>query len=495
MRRITFAALTLAAACTQQSESEPTAPASLAEAAAQRLPLEPCTLDRVEEQLLCGSLDVPLRRDRSDSATIAIPVIVVPAANGNPDGRAFIEHGGGPGHPTTGLTRFYTDGRAGDMFRQNRDIVIVDQRGVGRSSELSCDALDTMRFLEPYFTEETVRACRDEMTARGVDLAAYSTVEAVADFDAIREWLGYEQFDVGGWSYGSRFMLTYAHFYPQSIRSLMVFLPTTIDYHRPLDWARFTEAAMQGVFDDCAAEASCAEAFPDLHVEFQQVLDVLDAAPVATEILNPATGEREPRSITRGRWIEGMHVALLKVRSSRYLPLVIHSAAHGDFEPFVLLTVPDYNPPTPPEALYLSIVCPEETAFFSADEATAAASGSFVGTHFSEEFKMACAIWNLPAHPAFPLNWARPDIPALVIAGGRDPITPIEYGEAIAAAFDNARLITVPKMPHDSTGLDNSGCLDGIILAFLESADPQSLDTSCVSDMRPALFAIEAPKE
>jgi pimeloyl-ACP methyl ester carboxylesterase len=489
----TIAALALAA-CSGANEPAPfLSELSPAELAARRLPLEPCAIERVEEKLLCGTLDVPLNRRNPGGEKLSLPVIVVPARNGNPDGLAFIEHGGGPGTTVRNLTRFYTDGRIGDRFRQSRDIVLVDQRGVGTSGALTCKALEAGRYLERYYTEEKVLACREEMTARGTDLAAYSTLESVADIEAIRKWLGYEKFDVGGWSYGSRYMLTYAHLYPESVRSMVSVVPSPFDYERPLDWARFSEAALQGLFEDCAADPPCATAFPALREDFARVETALAAAPADVTITNPETGAREARSFGPAQFIDEVHVALLKVRSSRYLPLVINAAANGDFEPFVMLAVPERAPPPVPEPLYLSVVCPEETAFFTPEEARAASENSYVGTHFTEEFKMACAIWDMPAHPDYPLRWSTLDIPALIIAGGRDPITPVEYGERIAAGFSNARFVAVPKMLHDSGGLGGS-CLDDIILAFLNNPKPETLDTSCAAELTAPPFVTEPPE-
>jgi len=319
------------------------------------------------------------------------------------------------------------------------------------------------------------------MDERGIDLTRYSTIDAVDDLDAIRERLGYRQLDLGGWSYGSKFMLTYAHRHPERVRTISVFVPTIADYRRPLDWARFTEAALEGMFADCASEPACATAFPDLRGDFRRLVERLDREPVEATYRNSATGEQVSAVFDRARLIDELHFYLLKIPSLRRTPWLIHTAAAGNLDPLIDYAVRAASGGgARDEALYLSIVCPEEVARLTPEEARAAARGTFVGTHFTDEFQMACEVWNLPRHPDYPLAWRTLDVPALVVAGDRDPITPVEYGETIAAGFRRSRHLPIHRMPHHSSGMVGSSCLDEILLEFLATADPEALDTSCL---------------
>ncbi len=464
-----------------------------AEIAARRLPLELCNIDGIEEPLLCGTFSAPEDWDDPEGPKIDISVIVVPAADGNPANQAWTEHQGGPGRVGLSSVGFFLKTETGQAFRATRDIVLFDQRGAGESGGLYCEALRTP-ILEAYYTAEKIARCREEMTAAGVRLQNYSTLAAVDDLEGIRKWLGYEQFDVGGWSYGSRFLLTYAQRYPDSIRTMMVALPTIFDYRRPLDWPRFSEDAIEGLFADCAAQPECNEAFPDLRNDLATLLETLEAQPVEVEYFNPVTETTARAELNRSRMVDEIHAALLRVRSSRLLPLVIHEAAKGNYEPFLLLAVPVRAPRPIAEAQYLSIVCPEETAFFTTEEAETASAGTFMGLQLANEFKESCAVWGLPPHPDYPLKWVEQPIPTLVISGDRDPITPIEYGERITASLSNARHLKIHHMPHDFLGLEGASCLDYVLLEFLEKKSPNDVDVSCVSEMRAPPFLVSMPE-
>lgn len=485
--------LVLASGCTTlQKGQEETLAARPAQAAAKRLGLEVCRRGGVEEPLLCGTLPVPADHRDPDGSTIEISFVVVPAKNGNPDNLAWTEHQGGPGRTMLPVASLFAAGGPLERFRETRDVLIFDQRGVGESQGLHCEALTTPRVLRPYFTAETVAACRDEMAAAGLLSADYSTIAAVDDLDAIRERLGYDQLDLGGWSYGSKFMITYAHRHPEHVRTLSVFVPTPIDYRRPLDWARFTEAALEGLFEDCAAQPACAAAYPDLRGDWATLRRRVERDPPTLAFVNPYTAKSESVSLTTARLVDEVLVALLRVSSIRALPKVIHRAAAGDFAPFLELVVPSDAAFRPlAEATYLSIVCPEETAFIETALAERLSAATFTGMHFVEEFRIACEIWGLPPHPEYPLDSRVSDVPVLIVAGGRDPITPIEYGRRIAEDFPHATLLAIEHMPHDSSGLpESSKCLDRILFEFVQAGSMDGIDVACASRLQPAPFEL-----
>ena len=105
---------------------------------------------------------------------------------------------GGPGESATRAAPVW----AGLPFERNRDLVFVDQRGTRGSGSLYCEALDEPAdVMTPRYHLPAVKACRD-LLARHADLTKYSTLDAVEDFDAVRQWLGYDRINLLGGSYG-----------------------------------------------------------------------------------------------------------------------------------------------------------------------------------------------------------------------------------------------------------------------------------------------------
>ncbi|WP_066569688.1 prolyl aminopeptidase [Snodgrassella sp. CFCC 13594] len=104
--------------------------------------------------------------------------------SGNPNGKAVIFLHGGPGGGATAECRGFFDP---DRYH----IIIIDQRGCGRSL--------------PY-------ACIDDNT----------TWDLVADIEKVRNLLGIEQWQVFGGSWGSTLALAYAITHPQRVRELVL---------------------------------------------------------------------------------------------------------------------------------------------------------------------------------------------------------------------------------------------------------------------------------
>lgn len=474
------------AACVPQG-ARPSYPA---ESAVDRLPLELCLLDGIEEPLLCGVLEVYEDRDAAAGRAIPIKVVVVPAQASRSTKTAWIEHPGGPRYSTVANARYFAVGGWLESFRRNRDIVLVDVRGLHESGPLYCEALKTPRILERYYPPERVRACREELDPQA-ELRHYSTRNAIDDYEDIREWLGYEQWDAGGWSFGARFMLTYVHRYPDSIRTIALFIPSILNFERPLDYARFGQQAFDGVVAACAGDEVCGERFPSTQADLDTVLARLEREPAEVEFIDPYTGEPTSRQLTRDLFAEGIWEALLDTESARELPYVLHQAARRDLEPFVRLAVPSSPREPEPEGHYLSVVCPEETGRLDRTRAGAAALGTFLGDYTARDYIGACDAWGLPLHPGHPVTPGRFDVPALIVTGELDPVTPPEYGERNAAHFEEAMHFTVPQMAHGESGMENSMCLTEILIKFVDRGTTEGLDTSCVETMRPPSFRID----
>ncbi len=481
---IGFLALALPA-CTRE-EAQSTYPAF---EAAEHLPLEICRVEGVEEPLLCGVLAVYEDRQAEAGRTIPIRVVVVPSQTERRTQSAWIEHQGGPRYSMVATAALFAAGGWLESFRRSRDIVLIDPRGLHESGPLYCDALKTPRILEPYYPVEWVKACRAELDERAA-LEHYSTINAIDDYEDIRRWLGYAKWDVGGWSFGSRFMLTYLHRYPESIRTVTLVIPSTLNFERPFDYARFGQQALDGVIADCAADAACNERFPSMEADLEKVLADLEAQPAVAAFTDPYTGQETSKALTPGLFAEAIWGALLGNESAHELPFILRHAAEGDFDPLIAARVPTSPPAPEPEGHYLSVVCPEETGRLDRAKALAAAEGTFLGGYYVEEYMNACDAWGLPLHRGHPITPEQFGVPALIVTGDRDPATPPEYGERNATHFENVLHITVPHMAHGTSSMEND-CTTLIIDAFVDKGSVDGLDTSCVEKMRPPPFRLE----
>jgi pimeloyl-ACP methyl ester carboxylesterase len=91
-------------------------------------------LPGIEEKLLCGELTVFENRQTRVGRTIGLNVVVLPAFDQKTKAEPLFDLAGGPGAASTDAVTFYAkDGRD---YRRRHDVVLVDQRGTGKSNGL-----------------------------------------------------------------------------------------------------------------------------------------------------------------------------------------------------------------------------------------------------------------------------------------------------------------------------------------------------------------------
>ena len=167
----------------------------------------------------CGRLSVP--EDRADPAAGSIEIFVarVPSLNAEPRPDPLVIAAGGPGQSAAD---FYLSARAAfEQIRRDRDILVVDQRGTGRSAALDCPQVNAASLdqTDAEALPDLMRACLAEL---GGDPRSYTTSVAVADLDAVREALGIDAWSVYGVSYGTRVAQHYLRRYPAHTRALIL---------------------------------------------------------------------------------------------------------------------------------------------------------------------------------------------------------------------------------------------------------------------------------
>jgi hypothetical protein len=104
-----------------------------------RIPFEPCRTGDGNTEGLCGNYEVYENRSTQSGRKIALNIMVLPAISDKPAGDPWFALAGGPGQsaveafPLAGFTT---------KVREQRDVVLVDQRGTGKSNPLPCQLRD-----------------------------------------------------------------------------------------------------------------------------------------------------------------------------------------------------------------------------------------------------------------------------------------------------------------------------------------------------------------
>lgn len=465
--------------------------------AAPRLELESCRLPSLDEEARCGTYEVWENRAARQGRRISLRVAVLPALGDDPAPDPVLFFAGGPGGSAVDaapeLSFIYHE------LRRHRDLLLIDQRGTGRSHPLECSYQGQERgveqALEEFLPTEGVRACRDELEKQA-DLTRYTTADAVDDFDEVRAALGYEKVNLVGGSYGTRVVQTYLRRHPEVVRTAVLEGVVPFDARSPLTFAHDAQQAFDGLAAECAADPDCHRAFPDPAGDLRAVLARLDEAPVAVPIVDPESGEEKSFQVSRNVFIQTLRYMLYNPISSLQVPLFLRRAGAGDFAPIgqqgytaaggLLKSLPD--------GIYLSVTCAEDVAFIDPAAIPRSTEGTFLGDFRVRQQRAACALWPRAEVAEGFLEPVRSEVPTLVLSGERDPVTPPGWGAEVARTLPNSRHLVVPDGAHGFFGLPGAECVDRLVAELVDSGRVDGLDVdACAAAVRRPPFPLELP--
>jgi pimeloyl-ACP methyl ester carboxylesterase len=452
--------------------------------------LKPCTADAGPSDAYCGKVEVWENRAAKSGRKIALNVVVLPGLRRNtaPDPLFFLA--GGPGQGAAKLVKDIHE-----LFRplrMGRDLVFVDQRGTGASNGLACkDEDEEEQNIEftPEAALDRLRTCLVGLEKRA-DLRLYTTPIAMDDLDDVRQFLGYDKIDLYGGSYGTRAAIVYTNRHREHVRAVVIDSVAPTDMRLPLYMARDSQRSIDLLFRDCEKDPGCNKRYPDLRGRFQKLLADLDAHPRKIKVTNPRTGEEVERTVKRSTVTGSIFGALYNTKTASLLPLLIERAEKGDYSGFFALQSTGGGiENNMAEGMHFAVVCAEDAPRIGAGDIEKAAAGTFIGPEMAEWRMKVCAFWpHGQVEKSFYDN-APSDVPALVLSGELDPVTPPEWGQQIASVWKNSKHIVVPGTGH---GALFSGCMLKLMGQFLDEGSAAKLNTACANDVRRSPFFLGA---
>ena len=423
----------------------------------------------------CGTITVPLDPAAPNGPAIELFVARVAALSAEPRPDPLLLIAGGPGQSTVD---FYLQLRgAFEQARRERDIILVDQRGTGRSAEgFACEAPDDLS-LDTADSSVLARVIDSCVADLKHDPRFYTTSVAVRDLDAVRGALGLDTWNVYGISYGTRVAQHYLRQYPEHVRSVTLDGVVPPPLALGPDVAREAQRALEQIFGRCAEDAACAARFASLPQLFAEVLTRLDAG-AADDTDPPPISAVELRTLVRFMSYSAATVALL--------PVLISEAHAGNYTPLAgqARTLLRELPESLSFPMSNSVTCTEDVPY--ADTATSDLAATYLGTAIMDALKQICARWPVGTMDAHFKTAVVSDKPVLLLSGEYDPITPPAYAERVRAEglMNSAHLIGRGQ----GHGLVGVGCVPRILRSFLEDPTPANLDTACLELEPPTPF-------
>ncbi len=380
---------------------------------------------------------------------------------------------------------------------EHRDVVLLDQRGTGRSHPLACPKAEhaaklareqragrarppeTAAQREARQAAET-RACLAEIE-QTADPRYFTTTDAVDDLIALRHALGDPRFDLVGVSYGTRVAQEYAMRDPKGVRSIVLdsVVPDTLILGE--DIARNLQNALTADFGLCKAEPACMKAFGDPGADLATLRARIARHPPVVTYRDPTTNVERTRTLDERVLAGVVRIFAYSPLTAALLPLSLHQALAGHYAPLMAQSqlILGQVGRQIDVGMQATVLCTEDAPLLKPNPAD---EGTLLGARFIRDLQRQCAGWPRGRMPADFHRPLRSGIPTLILEGQYDPITPPRYGREVLAHLGDARLLIARGQGHSVIG---AGCMPRLVGRFIARLRPKTLNASCLDALRP----------
>ena len=451
-----------------------------------RLLLEERRHEASDTIVLQGTYRVYEDRQARTGREIDLALMVLPATGDDLAPDPVVVFHGGPGAAATGYARSL----ATSWLRERRDIVLVDQRGTGRSNPLRVPLLANDENLQGYFDSifqsapfEAARAQLEEIA----DLTKYTTPIAADDMNEVREALGYGKINLRGGSYGSRAALIYMRRHPDTVRTATLNGIAPVEFLNPLFHAQAAQEGFERILAEIRSDRRYRNIFADLDDKLAAILSRLEDEPATVAVTHPATGEAEEIRLDRDAFAEALRVMMYYLPTNRQVPALLLRAYEGDYVPFAQRGL-ESNRGIRNLLCFGMLMCvvgSEDIPRIDPSMIPRLTEDTFLGDARVRTQMEVAKHWprgDVPANYGDPVS---ADVPVLLWSGTHDPVTPPRWGEEAARSLPRCIHLTVPAA-HGVGG----ACIAQIEREFLESGTLKDLDTSCVEELSMAPLAL-----
>lgn len=436
-----------------------------------------------KENVRIGALLVPENHLSLEGQKIQISYAVIQAKKPETALYPIIYFSGGPGGITIdkGLIDYLLD----SPLRNNHDIILFDQRGIGFSSalpDMSFAAFDIMAKnanweQELILTRNMILEYKQKCQYQNINPKYYNSQQSAKDVGMLFKHLGYKKYNLMGGSYGTRLARIVQDLYPEFVHSAVLDSPAPLSGDFLLNRLESYSLALGRILEYCNTTPDCKRKYPQLKEDYFKAITLLETKPITVSmndslkvVVNAQDGiyllrrllyqsnarEKTPELIKD--YLNGGGTVLDQVLQFEYrltnglnLSMLLSVEKYENFNPANSAEVIDEHYKKYP-------LIPSKLGFFDA-------------------FYQAGTAWHDANMPIEMRKFKPSGIPTLIFVNQFDPVTPPKNGYLFKKQLENGKLLVLDEGGH---GGGNPECKDTVILAFMNAPDTP-LDTSCLN--------------
>ena len=445
-----------------------------------------CYIEGLSDRLRCGYIIVNENPNEPNGQKINIHYAVIPAVKNIYPNQAFLAIAGGPGQSAIDNAPLFNNTFA--RIRETRDILLIDQRGTGRSNILKCPedkSVSPLLMNEGNF--DTIAETNKCLAAIDGDVTQYTSTAALKDFEAVRISLGYDKLHIYGISYGTRMAQLYMREYAEAIATV------TLDGVVPMQQSVLAiglaiDRAVDLLISECENLSRCQQQFPSLRKALATIEVELMLSPVKAQIFHPMTGQPTEFLLTHDKFLSVIRLALYSPTTRVLLPYAIHQAGEKNYQAVLGLYSLTMEGIDIAMGMHASVVCSEDIHRLSTDLSTELET-SYIGRTMFTELSKVCSVWpSTKVDETFSAPISN-NIPTLLLSGELDPATPPDWAMLAMADMKNAKHLVAPHAAH---GVAMQSCANRLVAQLVDEGSTAELDGDCLKEERPRGFYLNA---
>ncbi len=369
---------------------------------------------------------------------------------------------GGPGSSAISLAGIPDYMRAFQKLREAGDVILLDQRGVGRSkpnlTRISLESLPTDVFADRELAlrtfKERAKAAADYFRSQGVDILAYNSVESAHDVDDLRKALGVEKINLVGFSYGTHLGLAAIRYHGAHLNRVVLIGTEGPDHTDKLPST--SDESIKRLAKLVAQDPEIGSKMPDLEATLKRVLDRLEKEPVTVTITDQRT--KKPVDIKIGKM--GLQFLIMRdlgdTNDLPIFPVWFYTMDKGDYSILKRFAERRYNQFGAGISI-MTLVMDISSGTSRArqarikKEAKTALLGDIVNFPLSE-------MGDVFGNPDLGDDYRSPiktDVPTLFVSGVLDNNTQPFQADEVRKTFKNSTHIIVENAGHESMLVDS----------------------------------------
>jgi len=435
-----------------------------------------------------GYITVPEFHKKTGSQAIELAVAIFKCRTGSPKYDPLVLNSGGPG--MSNLEDFVPtfDGPLGNFLLNDRDIVIIELRGLKHSRpnlhtpelgqlqiELLGKHLTSDELISAY--KETIGSIYKRLTDQGVNLAAYNYLETANDIAFVMEQLGYDKFALFGNSAGTivaQYMLM-DHADKLSALSLNAVVNVPAGFNK---MCLTSINKMESIFEEIEENEAYKRAFPDLKNRFLSTLEVLNEKPDTISVILPGQIQ-STEVVLNGNRVTGW--LFTQMYWNTQLPLSMHMIANRDYSQIIqnpgnFLPLQNFSNGSFWSMVMNSWPDPTDEELLAGTEYDIFVEGMSTMV-FSQPFVMKIRdAWQVD-YQANNIKPMATHVPTLMLNGGEDHVCLPDYTQQLSDSFENSYCYIFEGISHSP--IDAGECAIMMMIQFLN--DPSHApDASCM---------------